>query len=297
MLDKIYHSLSPVAFTLGPFSVRWYGIGYSLGFLLAAILALRICKRWNIKFSIESLLTMLIACMIGVVVGGRLGYVLFYGDGYYFSHPADIFALSQGGMSFHGGLIGFTLGLILAARITHMPVLTLADLAAICAPIGLGIVRIANFINGELWGATTTLPWGVVFGGDAGPLPRHPTQLYEAFLEGLVLLVVLYILSRRKPPLPQASYFGIFLTGYGVFRIAVEFVRQPDVQLGYLLGTDWVTMGMILSLPMVLIGIGCIIFASRTRRPQVGQEVYAALKAGSLTENNDDEGSDDSSED
>ncbi|MDR1015574.1 MAG: prolipoprotein diacylglyceryl transferase [Coriobacteriales bacterium] len=274
MLDALYQSLDPVAFSIGPFVVRWYGISYMLGFLLAAILALRIARRWEVKLSVDGLLTIVIACMIGTILGGRLGYVLFYGNGYYFSHPAEIFAFSQGGMSFHGGLIGFAIGLILAARIIRFPVLGMGDIAAICVPVALGLVRIANFVNGELWGATTTLPWGVVFEG-AGDLPRHPTQLYEALLEGPVLLIVLYLLARRKPPLPQASYFGIFLIGYAVFRIAVEFVRQPDAHIGYLFGTDWVTMGMTLSLPMALVGAGFLVYASRTRRPQGGQGTLA----------------------
>jgi phosphatidylglycerol:prolipoprotein diacylglycerol transferase len=255
--------------------VRWYGIGYLLGFLLAAVLALRIVRRWQIRLSLDGLLTVLLACMLGTILGGRLGYVIFYGDGYYFTHPAEIFAFSQGGMSFHGGLTGFALGLIIAARLIHIPILTLGDIASICAPIGLGLVRITNFINGELWGATTTLPWGVLFDG-GGPLPRHPTQLYEALLEGVVLLVVLYLLARRRPPLPRGSYFGIFLIGYAVFRIAIEFVRQPDIQLGYLLGTDWVTMGMVLSLPMLLLGAGLLLYAHRTKRPQVGQGLLSA---------------------
>jgi phosphatidylglycerol:prolipoprotein diacylglycerol transferase len=278
MLDRLYHSLDPVAFSIGPFSVRWYAIGYILGFILAAVLALRIVKRWQIRLSLDALLTVIIACMLGTVLGGRLGYVLFYGDGYYFAHPEEILAFSQGGMSFHGGLIGFALGLIIAARIIRIPILTMGDIAAICAPIGLGLVRVTNFINGELWGATTTLPWGVLFDG-GGPLPRHPTQLYEALLEGLVLLVALYLLSRRRPPLPRGSYFGVFLVGYAVFRIAIEFVRQPDSQLGYLFGSGWVTMGMVLSLPMLVVGAGLLLYASRTKHPQDGQEPLPAEDA------------------
>jgi len=144
----------------------------------------------------------------------------------------------------------------------------MADISAICAPIGLGLVRFTNFINGELWGSVTDLPWGVVFDG-AGPLPRHPTQLYEAFLEGVVLLAVLYLLARRKPPLYQGTYAGLFLVGYAVFRIAVEFVRQPDSQVGYLFNTDWITMGMLLSLPMVIAGAGFLVYASYFKLPQV----------------------------
>jgi phosphatidylglycerol:prolipoprotein diacylglycerol transferase len=272
MLDALYHSLDPVAFSIGPFAVRWYGLGYMFGFLLAAVLALRISKRWEIRLSLDGLLTVVIACILGTVLGGRLGYVLFYGDGYYFAHPDEIFAFSKGGMSFHGGLVGFAAGLIIAARIIRIPLLTMGDIAAICAPIGLGLVRVTNFINGELWGATTTLPWGVVFdktGG--GVLPRHPTQLYEALLEGLVLLLLLYLLARRRPPLPRGSYFGIFLSGYAIFRIAIEFVRQPDPQIGYLFGSDWITMGMMLSLPMIAVGVGLLVYARLAHHPQQGQ--------------------------
>ena len=273
MLDDLYHSLSPVAFSIGSFSVRWYGLSYSLSFLLAAILAMRICKRWNIKMTLESMLTLLILCMLGTILGGRLGFVLFYSNGYYFDNPAGILDFSHGGMSFHGGLIGFALGVVIATRIIKMPLLTLGDLAGICTPIGLGLVRFANFINGELWGSVTDLPWGVVF-DNGGPLPRHPTQIYEALLEGVVLLVVLYLLSRRKPPLPQGTYFGLFLVGYGVFRIAVEFIREPDIQLGYLFGTNWITMGMTLSFPMILIGACFLFYAFRYKHPQAGQLVF-----------------------
>jgi phosphatidylglycerol:prolipoprotein diacylglycerol transferase len=284
MLDRIYHSIDPVAFSAGPFTVRWYGLGYIFGFVLASVLAMRICRRWGVRLSFDGLLTLIIACVLGTLLGGRLGYVLFYGDGYYFAHPEEIL---RAGMSFHGGLIGFAIGLIIAARIIRVPVLSLGDIAAICAPVGLGIVRVANFINGELWGATTTLPWGVVFDDTGGgPLPRHPTQLYEAMLEGAVLLTLLYLLARRRPPLPRGSYFGVFLICYAMFRIAIEFVRQPDIQLGYLFGSDWITMGMTLSLPMLLVGIGLLVYAARTRHPQAGQEAGQG-PGGALSGNED----------
>jgi phosphatidylglycerol:prolipoprotein diacylglycerol transferase len=270
MLDKIYHAIDPIAFSWGAFTVHWYGLGYVISFILCGIVALHIAKRWDFELTLDSLLTILIGCIIGTMLGGRLGFVLFYGDGFYFAHPEKILAFSEGGMSFHGGLIGFAAGLIISARIIKMPILVIGDLASICTPIGLGIVRCANFINGELWGATTTLPWGVIFDDTGGGLiARHPTQLYEALLEGVVLFTVLYLLSRRKPPLWRGSYFGIFLIGYGVFRIAIEFVRQPDVQIGYLLGTDWLTMGMTLSLPMILVGIVMLIYAFKTKHPHV----------------------------
>ena len=260
-----------MAFTIGPFSVQWYGLGYIFGFLLAALLAKHIAKLWKIELTWDALLTVLIAVMIGTVLGGRLGFILFYGQGYYFEHPEKIFAFPISGMSFHGGMIGLGIGLAIAARVLKMPLLTLGDIGSITCTIGLGLVRVANFINGELWGSVTDLPWGVVF-ENGGPLPRHPTQLYEAFLEGVVLLVLLYLLARRRPPLPRGSYFSIFLIGYGVFRIAVEFIRQPDVQLGYLLGTDWVTMGMLLSLPMVIGGVILLMISLKRQEPQIGLE-------------------------
>lgn len=269
MLNEIYQHLDPVAFTVGPFSVRWYGIAYILGFLAAALLLPRIARRWNIRFDGDAVLTILCCVIVGVIFGARLGYVLFYGAGVYLRHPEQILAFSQGGMSFHGGLVGALIAGIFAARFTKIPYLTLADLGAIVAPIGLFLGRTANFINGELWGAPTDLPWGVVFGGAAGTMPRHPSQLYEALLEGVVLFIILYAMSRKKPTLPRGSYIGTFLVLYGCFRFAIEFVRQPDAQLGYLAG-GWLTMGMTLSVPLVIVGVCMLVFAHRHKLPQVG---------------------------
>jgi len=269
MLNDIYHSIDSIAFQIGPFTVQWYGLSYIASFFLAALLVMRIAKIWRIEVTWDAMLTLLIACMLGAIIGGRLGFVFFYGKGYYFQHPDQILATYKGGMSFHGGMIGLGIGLAVASRILKVPLLTLGDLSAIGSTIGLGLVRVANFINGELWGSVTDLPWGVVF-DNAGPLPRHPSQLYEAFLEGLVLLLILYRLAKRYPPLPRGSYFSVFLIGYGVFRIAIEFIRQPDVQLGYLLGTGWVTMGMLLSTPMVIGGIILLIYSLKRGDPQVG---------------------------
>jgi len=269
MLNSLYQSLDPVAFTAGPFTVRWYGLSYVFGILLAAIICVRTARRWKTGITLDTVLTFTIVCAVGIIVGARLGYVLFYGEGYYFMHPEKILATSEGGMSFHGGLIGMTIALLITIRVMKLPLLTVVDLAAISAPIALLLVRCANFVNGELWGAVTDAPWGVVFGGGAGLEPRHPTQLYEAALEGLLLSVVLNVLARKRPPLPQGSYLGIFLVGYGVARIAVEFVRLPDQQIGYLFGTDWVTMGMVLTAPMLLVGAGFIAYAIKRRLPQV----------------------------
>ena len=267
MLNEIYQSLDPIAFSVGPFSVRWYGIAYVLGFSCAALVLMSTAKRWRVRVDSDALITIMLCVVVGVIVGGRLGYVLFYGDGYYLQHPADIFALSKGGMSFHGGLIGALLSGIVAAHFTHIPYLTLADLGCIGAPIGLFFGRCANFVNGELWGKPTDLPWGVGFGGTAGDMPRHPSQLYEAFLEGVVLFCILQVLSRKKPLLPQGTFMGVFVMGYGVVRFLVEFVRVPDAQLGYLLG-GVITMGQLLSLPLVIAGLALIIFARHRNRPQ-----------------------------
>ncbi len=172
-------------------------------------------------------------------------------------------------MSFHGGLIGALLSGIVAARFTGIPYLTLADMGCIAAPIGLFFGRCANFVNGELWGAPTSLPWGVVFGGTAGVMPRHPSQLYEALLEGVVLFCVLYILSRKQPPRPQGTFLGVFLVGYGLFRFLIEFVRQPDAQIGYLWG-GWLTMGQVLSVPLMVAGACALVYAVRVKKPQKG---------------------------
>jgi phosphatidylglycerol:prolipoprotein diacylglycerol transferase len=214
--------------------------------------------------------------MLGVIVGARLGYVLVYNPAYYAQNPIEILDFARGGMSFHGGLVGALLAGIIAAKIIKMPYLSLVDIAIIAVPIGLFFGRCANFINGELWGAVTDAPWGVVFGGSAGPYPRHPSQLYEAFLEGIVLFVVLFALSFKKPPLPRGSYLGVFLIGYGFFRFLVEFIRQPDAQIGYLLG-NWFTMGQLLSLPLIIVGILLLIYACVKKRPQIGPN-YLGIK-------------------
>lgn len=271
MLNDIYQGLDPIAFSLGPLVVRWYGLAYVLGFVCAAAIIYFVAKRWKLGMSEDNLLTLMVCAIVGVVLGARIGYVLFYGDGYYLSHPLEILAFNQGGMSFHGGLVGLLVGGAVAARITRIPFLTLADLGSIAAPIGLFFGRCANFVNGELWGAPTDGPLGVVFGGAAGMMPRHPSQLYEAVLEGLVIFCVLFALSRKRPPRPQGTFLGAFLVLYGIFRFLIEFVREPDVQLGYLWG-GWLTMGQVLSAPLIVAGIALLIYAARTRHPQAGPQ-------------------------
>lgn len=274
MLNEIYQNLDPIAFSLGPLVVRWYGLAYVAGFALAAFIIYRVARRWKLGMSEDDLLTLMVCAIIGVVLGARLGYVLFYGDGYYLAHPLEILAFNQGGMSFHGGLLGLLAGGAVAARITRIPYLTLADLGAIAAPIGLFFGRCANFVNGELWGAPTDWPIGVVFGGAAGELARHPSQLYEALLEGLVIFCVLFVLSRKLPPRPRGTFVGVFMLLYGVFRFLIEFVREPDAQLGYLWG-GWLTMGQVLSAPLIIGGILMLIYAVRRKLPQEGPQKAA----------------------
>ena len=271
MLNDIYQGLDPIAFSLGPLVVRWYGLAYVLGFVCAAAIIYFVAKRWKLGMSEDNLLTLMVCAIVGVVLGARIGYVLFYGDGYYLSHPLEILAFNQGGMSFHGGLVGLLIGGAVAARMTRIPFLTLADLGSIAAPICLFFGRCANFVNGELWGAPTDGPLGVVFGGAAGMMPRHPSQLYEAVLEGIVIFCVLFALSRKRPPRPQGTFLGAFLVLYGIFRFLIEFVREPDVQLGYLWG-GWLTMGQVLSAPLIVAGIALLIYAARTRHPQAGPQ-------------------------
>lgn len=269
MLNDIYQGLDPIAFSLGPLVVRWYGLAYVLGFVCAAAIIYFVAKRWKLGMSEDNLLTLMVCAIVGVVLGARIGYVLFYGDGYYLSHPLEILAFNQGGMSFHGGLVGLLIGGAVAARITRIPFLTLADLGSIAAPIGLFFGRCANFVNGELWGAPTDAAWGVVFGGQAGMMPRHPSQLYEAVLEGIVIFLVLFALSRKRPPRAQGTFLGVFLIMYGCFRFAIEFVREPDVQLGYLWG-GWLTMGQVLSTPLIAVGIGVLLYALIAKKSQQG---------------------------
>lgn len=268
-LNDLYHSLDPVAFTIGPFQVRWYGLAYLAGFICAGIVLARVSKRWKLDLSTDDVLDIMVSVALGVIIGARIFYVVFYGAGYYLEHPLEIFALNQGGMSFHGGLCGAIVAGALTCRRLRISVLTVCDLAVIGAPLGLFFGRCANFINGELWGKETDLPWGVMF-ETGGNVYRHPSQLYEALLEGVVLFIVLFAMSRKRPPRPQGTFIGTFLTLYGVFRFLIEFVRLPDAQLGYLFGTDWVTMGQMLSLPLVIVGVVVLVLAHKWQRPQVG---------------------------
>ena len=269
MLNDLYHMLDPVAISAGPITIYWYGLAYVVGALLTAVVMYRTQRRWGFDITIDDLTSVVVGAVFGLIIGARLFYVVFYGDGYYWTHPLEIFATNEGGMSFHGGLVGGILGGIIVCRMYKLDAWTVADLAVIGAPLALCLGRCANFVNGELWGKETSLPWGVMF-PSGGAVYRHPSQLYEALLEGVVLFCVLFALSRRRPPRPQGTFIGTFLMLYGVFRFLIEFVRLPDAQLGYLLGTGWLTMGQVLSLPLVAAGIVVLVLASRHDRPQVG---------------------------
>ena len=270
--------IDPVAVELGPLAIKWYGLAYVVGLLGGWWYARKLvaCDRlWGGRSRPQAveLDDMLLFVAFGVVLGGRIGFVLFYDLPRYLARPQDIFAIWQGGMSFHGGLIGATLGLWFFAERRHYPALSVFDLAAAVVPIGLMLGRIANFINGELWGRPAPdFPYAMIF-PNGGPLPRHPSQLYEAFAEGLLLFVLVNLFVRfggfRRPGLVA----GVFGMGYAVARIACEFFREPDPQLGFLFGTSvdalsgGITMGMLLSLPVFFAGLW---LALRSRREVPG---------------------------
>lgn len=253
--------IDPVAFKVGPVAVHWYGLSYIVGIALGWGLLHDRAARSDGRWTSEQVADLVFYAALGGVLGGRLGYILFYNFDSYLANPLGIFKVWQGGMSFHGGALGMSLALAWYARASKRPFLELADFLVPVIPIGLGLGRLANFVNQELWGAPTTLPWGVVFTNPAaGGVARHPSQIYEALLEGLLLFVILNLVARR--PRPIGMLLGLFLMFYGMFRFAVEFVREPDAHIGYL-AFDWFTMGQLLSLPMVIIGLVLIIAAGR----------------------------------
>ena len=260
MLDQIYHSINPIAFSIGPVDVRWYGLAYLAGFFFAALIMYRVARRWKLPLSIDDLFVLIVFIAFGVIIGARTAYVLFYNLDYYLANPSHILAFNEGGMSFHGGFFGAVIGGFIACKYLKLSFVTMCDLGAIAAPVGLFFGRCANFINGELWGKPTDLPWGVTFESGGG-IARHPSQLYEAFLEGIVLFCILFAMSRRKPVFPQGTFIATFMMLYGVFRFLIEFVRVPDEQLGYLFGP--ITMGQLLSLPLVLIGLAILVYSHK----------------------------------
>jgi phosphatidylglycerol:prolipoprotein diacylglycerol transferase len=247
----------PIAVKLGPIAIHWYGVMYLIGFAAAWWLGTRRARQPHWNWPAERVGDLLFYVALGVILGGRLGYTLFYNFSGFLQDPLVLLRIWEGGMSFHGGLIGVIVAYLLFARNKGLDPFDIGDFAAPLIPVGLLTGRIGNFINGELWGKPTDLPWGMVF-PHAGPEPRHPSMLYEAFLEGAVLLALLWWFGSR--PRPRMAVAGLFLVLYGVFRSAVELVRLPDAHIGYL-AFGWFTMGMALSLPMVLAGAAMLALA------------------------------------
>jgi phosphatidylglycerol:prolipoprotein diacylglycerol transferase len=256
-----YPDIDPVAVALGPVAIHWYGLMYLIGFVGGWWLGVVRARQPNSGWNTTEIGDLLFYVALGVILGGRVGYILFYNFGLFMEDPLMLFRVWQGGMSFHGGLLGVLLAMWLYGRKTGRSFFQVTDFMAPFVPIGLGAGRIGNFINGELWGAPTDLPWGMVF-PFVDNQPRHPSMLYEALLEGLVLFVVLWIYSSK--PRPTRAVSGMFLLCYGVFRFGVEFVREPDAHIGYL-AMQWLTMGHLLSAPMIVFGVLLLALAYRKR--------------------------------
>ena len=277
-----FPKFDPVLIHLGPLAIRWYALAYIAGILLGwqyCARLTRLTRLWRPitpPATVPQIDDLVLWLTLGVIAGGRLGYILFYGRGQFSQDPMEMLRLWHGGMSFHGGMLGVIVAIVIFALVNKIDMLRLGDLVAPCVPIGLFFGRIANFINGELWGRPTKLAWGVIFpdAPDNPPVPRHPSQLYEAALEGLVLFLILRWATHKVRWLPrQGALVGLFLTFYGAFRIALENVRNPDVGMPtFPLG---LTMGMILSIPMVLIGLALVIRAL-LRRPTAGAPAQPA---------------------
>lgn len=251
--------IDPVAIAIGPIAIRWYALAYLAGILIGLAILRRLLARPGWRMRRESLDDLLVYVVLGVILGGRLGYVLFYNPAHYLAQPLEALAIWQGGMAFHGGLLGVVAAVLLFARKHRLNPLEVGDALAVATPPGILLGRLANFVNGELWGRPTDLPWGVVFPDPrAGGVPRHPSQLYEAALEGLLLgLVMFWLASRPRRPEQAGRLAGAFLTGYGLARFLVEHVREPDPQLGYLWGG--LTMGQLLSLPTIALGLALLL--------------------------------------
>ena len=254
--------INPIALSLGPIKVHWYGLMYVIGFSSVWWLAGRRAQQPGSGWTRDQVADIVVYGAFGAILGGRIGYVLFYNLDVYLANPLSILRVWDGGMSFHGGFTGVMLAMWLWGRKQKKTFLEVADFIAPWAPIGLGAGRVGNFINQELWGRVTDVPWGVVF-RDAGALPRHPSQLYQAALEGLALFIILWLFSRK--PRPVGAVAGMLALGYGVFRFVVEFVREPDTQLGFVWGVF--TMGQLLSLPMIIAGAVVLVWAYTRKHP------------------------------
>jgi phosphatidylglycerol:prolipoprotein diacylglycerol transferase len=263
-----FPAIDPVLVHIGPFAVRWYALGYIVGiiggwFYARAIIASPRLWGGPAPLTVVQFDDFVIWATLGIVLGGRTGYVLFYNLAHFAAHPGEVFQLWNGGMSFHGGVIGVIIAIVVYARRSGIPTLSLGDITTAVAPIGIFLVRVANFINGELWGRPADVPWAIIF-PSGGPIPRHPSQLYEATLEGLVLLLVLGVLVQRGALKRPGLVTSAASLGYGIARIICEFFREPDPQLGFLWGG--LTMGMLLSIPLIAAGIVGLVLILR-RRP------------------------------
>ena len=252
-----YPEIDPIIFSIGFLKIRWYGLMYVIGFLFAWWLARRRSKLADAPITAEQVDDLIFYGMLGVILGGRIGYALVYGTEQLFSDPLYLIKITEGGMSFHGGLAGVMIAMWLYGRKLGLTLWRMTDFVAPIAPLGLGFGRIGNFINGELWGKPTDVPWGFIVNGQG----LHPTQLYEALLEGFVLFAILWWYSAK--PRPYMAVSGLFLLLYGVFRFGVEFYRVPDAHLSYL-ALGWVTMGQILSVPMIVAGVIMLAMAYRS---------------------------------
>jgi phosphatidylglycerol:prolipoprotein diacylglycerol transferase len=266
-LSLTFPAFDPVLVTIGPFAIRWYALAYIAGIVFGWLYARQIIKSQRLwggpsPVSLPQMDDFILWVTLGIILGGRTGYVLFYNPAHFAAHPAEIVQLWKGGMSFHGGFLGCVIAVAAFARHHRIPILSLGDITCAVGPIGLFLGRIANFINSELWGRPTDVPWGIVF-PNGGPAPRHPSQLYEAGLEGLVLFALLAVMIRAGALKRPGLIVGAFATFYGVARITGELFREPDPQLGFLWGG--LTMGMLLSLPMIAAGL--ILIARALKRP------------------------------
>jgi phosphatidylglycerol:prolipoprotein diacylglycerol transferase len=265
LLTIKFPNIDPVFLRLGPVQLRWYGLMYMLSFIIGYFLLRRYSKEKQLELSTDDLYDLLFFLILGVMIGGRLGYVLFYDLRSYLNNPWDIFAIWQGGMSFHGGFVGVILATLYITKRRKWNFWQIADLVCVVVPVGLGLGRIGNFINGELFGRPSTLPWAMVF-PEGGPMPRHPSQLYEALLEGLVLFVILRWLYKKNF-YPGTVFWGL-VGFYGLFRFLVEFVREPDAHIGFDLGPF--TRGQLLTLPMLVVGLTMmVIYARRSPPPKL----------------------------
>jgi phosphatidylglycerol:prolipoprotein diacylglycerol transferase len=261
-----HHNLNPAIFKLGPLEPRWYAVMYLVGFAVSYFMIARNPKSKAVGLTQDDIMDWLTYGFFGVMLGGRLGYVLFYNLQMYLQNPLDILAIWKGGMSFHGGMLGVILASYLYFRKKKLPVATMWDIVALPVPLALMFGRLGNFINGELWGKPTDGSWGVVFANSGGgDMPRHPTQLYEAFLEGILLFAILWG-ANKFLKLKPGSLGGLFLLLYGLGRSVVEFYRLPDAHIGYLYG-GWLTMGHMLCLPMILGGLGLLVYFNRPGAP------------------------------